>query len=140
MGDLLAGVLVWKVCADAWAGNCEGQVFATQPCATRRGWNYFQPLERFMLTTRAWRAMIEVPPNSGRDKSKEPKMTEAIPSTIRHARTSLDLIVNGAIRHMENQFASVSSNEFQEAITKLIDNLHDELNGWMQPGGTAGND
>jgi len=58
-------------------------------------------------------------------------MSEAIPSTIRHARTGLDLIVSGAIRQIENQFADVMSDECQSAITSLIDNLHDELNDWV---------
>lgn len=31
---ILSGPLVWKFCANAWAGISEGQVFATQLCAT----------------------------------------------------------------------------------------------------------
>lgn len=31
---ILSGTLVWKVCGNAWAGNCEAAFFATQPCGT----------------------------------------------------------------------------------------------------------
>lgn len=57
-------------------------------------------------------------------------MSQAIPSTIRHARSALDLIVNGALRQIESQFADVNSPECKEATANLIVNLHDELDDW----------
>lgn len=57
-------------------------------------------------------------------------MTQAIPTTIRHARTGLDLIVNGALRQIESQFADVNSPECRVAGNELYANLQEELEGW----------
>lgn len=57
-------------------------------------------------------------------------MSPATPSIIRHARTGLDLIVNGALRQIESQFADVNSPECKEATADLIANLHGELDDW----------
>lgn len=57
-------------------------------------------------------------------------MAEAIPTTIRHARNALDMLVNGALRQIEGQFADGGSPEYKAAVVDLFANLRDELNDW----------
>ena len=49
---------------------------------------------------------------------------------IRHARTGLDLIINGAVRQIESQHADTKSEQCTGEIKDLFVNLRQEMDDW----------
>ena len=58
--------------------------------------------------------------------------------TYRHARNALDLIINGAVRQIESQYADALSSECHAAIDNLIGHLREELDSWERPDALLG--
>ena len=49
---------------------------------------------------------------------------------IRHARTGLDLIVNGAIRQIGSRHADTKSEQCTGEIKELFAHLREEIDAW----------
>jgi hypothetical protein len=57
--------------------------------------------------------------------------------TTRHARNAIHLILSGAIRDIEAEFAVGQEDERKGAIIKLFDEVADEIDEWETEGSRA---
>jgi hypothetical protein len=52
-------------------------------------------------------------------------------ATIRHARSAVDLIIDGAMRQIESRYATTESPECRTACNSAIEHAIEELQSWM---------
>jgi hypothetical protein len=57
--------------------------------------------------------------------------------TIRHARSAIYMVLNGAVRDIESEYESAENPECKEAIKELFDEVADEIDQWEIAGTQA---